>query len=493
MWVLCFCLSVVSINSIPLDEYVTYFASPQAHGEHGMIAVTQFFANITVGNPKQTFQVVFDTGSGNLVIPSSKCTKRACAIHHRFESSKSTSFKLVAEEVTSIVYGTGKLSGQMMRDELCIGGACSTVDFLGVTDESTFPFVELPFDGLLGLGLNLLSDGPEFNIANALKPQPVTFVLGERVGDESQLVIGLPPTEATQEPMKFLPIVEDDGGYWSLPLREVRVGDQKIPHTANRIALDTGSSLLMTPTGDADSFLKAIGQCSKETGLSKLHTITFVLGTEKDSMEVHLDPQHYAEASDRGCAIGWHDIRLPMDVEPMWVLGQAFFRHYVATFDATHRRIGLARTKHPEKRRAPGGADGNTKVAHPVEYCRDDNAEMVRSQLPKCKDFKAMDFCSRFKPLGEKFCPITCGECGARPIQTHLRAEQEKEEKTEVPMRREKKARRRTGETAFSQVKSNSMSVAVKSMSGIIVAHLGRRVLGQGDFEHRKMFPSDEM
>lgn len=471
----------MSIISVPLEEYVTYFSSPQKHGEHGMIAVTQFYANITVGNPKQTFQVVFDTGSGNLVIPSSKCKKRACAIHHRFESSKSKSFKLVAEEQTSIVYGTGKLTGQMMRDELCIGRACSTVDFLGVNDESTFPFVELPFDGLLGLGLNMLSDGPEFNIANALKPQPVTFALGERVGDQSRLIIGFPPKEATQTPLTFLPIVEDDGGYWSLALREVRVGDRKIPHTANRIALDTGSSLLMAPTGDADMFLQAIGQCSKETGLKELQTLIFVLGTEKDSMEVHLEPRDYAEVTERGCAIGWHDIRLPMDVEPMWVLGQAFFRQYVATFDAAHRRVGLARAKHPKRvpKKNPTGVESESQeVVHPMEYCHDDNAEMLRSQLPKCKDFKAMDFCTRFKPLAEKFCPITCGKCGARPIQAHFRASKgEQVSKTA---------------SGFSQVHSDPRGTAVESMNGIIVAHLGRRVLGQGDFERNK-FSSDEM
>ena len=41
--------------------------------------------NVAVGTPSQTFRVIFDSGSGNLVLPAKTCQSAACKMHHGFQ------------------------------------------------------------------------------------------------------------------------------------------------------------------------------------------------------------------------------------------------------------------------------------------------------------------------------------------------------------------------------------------------------------------------
>merc|ERR1719188_1452727 len=51
---------------------------------------TAYYGRLEIGTPRQTFTVVFDTGSGNLMLPSTYCRTRACTMHKRFNRDKST-------------------------------------------------------------------------------------------------------------------------------------------------------------------------------------------------------------------------------------------------------------------------------------------------------------------------------------------------------------------------------------------------------------------
>ena len=70
-------------------------------------------------------------------------------------------------EVT-IRYGTGEVLGRCIQDVVCLGAICDRGSFVDATFESADPFGAFQFDGILGLGLPSMSQGPDFNLMGRL-------------------------------------------------------------------------------------------------------------------------------------------------------------------------------------------------------------------------------------------------------------------------------------------------------------------------------------
>merc|ERR1719436_367517 len=90
-----------------------------------------YWGTITVGSPPQEFKVVFDTGSGHLVVPSTYCNLPACTAHTRFVRKHSTTAadidydgKVVpkggSRDSLTASFGTGEIQGVFISDDVCL-------------------------------------------------------------------------------------------------------------------------------------------------------------------------------------------------------------------------------------------------------------------------------------------------------------------------------------------------------------------------------------
>jgi len=97
-----------------------------------------YYGTLSVGSPAQKFTVVFDTGSGNLLLPSMYCRTETCKAHARFKRSASkTAVDIDGDEIVApgqprdqltVSFGTGEIVGVMVEDIVCFGNTTDGSD-----------------------------------------------------------------------------------------------------------------------------------------------------------------------------------------------------------------------------------------------------------------------------------------------------------------------------------------------------------------------------
>jgi len=236
-----------------------------------------YFGSISIGGPeRQTFSVVFDTGSGHVILPSDVCESHTCQIHSRYSRQKSGEAVDVDYDGTpvasgaprdqiTVAFGTGEVTGQFVEDSLCLGlghdadmNSCITVRMVMATEMTHEPFHAFSFDGVLGLGLDSLTLAPEFSFFGVMTQQKTLdqpsfgVFLAENDDEVSEISFGGHTPDLVQSDLSWTRVANPELGYWQVQITKLRIGDRELDFCNDgqcRAVVDTGTSLLAVPKG----------------------------------------------------------------------------------------------------------------------------------------------------------------------------------------------------------------------------------------------------
>lgn len=325
-----------------------------------LVHKTAFYGEMRVGVPGERFSVVFDTGSGNLLIPGEGCNSEACRVHRRFHPSSSSSSRRVAcaadsaalgeseEDDISITFGTGEVWGSCYEDSICLGEVCDRGSFIVTTYESYDPFKFFSFDGVLGLALPSMSQGAAFNLMGRLRSHRTlhdslfTVFMSDDDDETSEVTFGDIKHEHLASELIWAP-VERDYGYWEVRMGDITLNEVEMDACAGCfVAVDTGTSELAGPPDVID---RLIVELNVERDCSNFDTLPR-LGFTVGGRVLNLEPVDYVDVDKGECSVALMPLDVPPPKGPLFVFGVPFLQRFYTVYDVANRRVGFGVAKH---------------------------------------------------------------------------------------------------------------------------------------------------
>eukprot|EP00927_Polykrikos_kofoidii_P050020 TRINITY_DN43985_c0_g1_i1.p1 TRINITY_DN43985_c0_g1~~TRINITY_DN43985_c0_g1_i1.p1 ORF type:complete len:455 (-),score=43.30 TRINITY_DN43985_c0_g1_i1:193-1557(-) len=402
-----------------------------------------YYGQIELGNPSpQAFTVVFDTGSGHLVLPSVLCRSSTCTRHSRYTRKRSTTSVDVdgdggtvvpghERDQMTVAYGRGSITGIFVRDEMCLGIAtvasslepsvksmqdesmflqtnttflassrtnssgrkssarragCLPLHFIAALDMSSEPFDDVPFDGILGLGLHQLSQSRDFHFPTLAAAKPswsthpgfnnaFSIFLGFSDRESSEITFGgfQQKHVAKESSFSWQPVIQHKMGYWQIPIHGITANGVRLNYCDDgdcRGIVDTGTSLLTVPFNLSQPLIESLRfknshkhDVCNELGRTlelDIGNLTLVLeASDFFRPEFPQDPTYREsdfEKGNRHCVPMLMDMDFPPPFSPKtFILGEPILQKYYTVFNAhpVNPTIGFALARHDFPRDTP--------------------------------------------------------------------------------------------------------------------------------------------
>jgi len=305
-----------------------------------------YWGNLNVGSPAMPFKVVFDTGSGHLILPSTYCHSETCRAHARYKRSKSTSAKDIdydgsevqpgaPRDQITVNFGTGEVTGVFIEEMVCVEDGsvadelmlpiisketgqvlppgCSRMRFIAAVEMSEDPFKDFQFDGVLGLGLSGLSQSPQFNFPHVMaglvagmggaSPHTFSVFLADHNQETSSLELGGWSRKHFEGNLAWSPVLDPELGHWLVRIQSMHVDGEPVRFCEDggcRAVVDTGTSLMAVPTPAFPEIFEMLRHPAPLEGSCRGRGPTLQLQLAGDNFTMTITPKDYSRAEPTG-------------------------------------------------------------------------------------------------------------------------------------------------------------------------------------------------
>mmetsp|Transcript_52550 Transcript_52550/g.122994 ORF Transcript_52550/g.122994 Transcript_52550/m.122994 type:complete len:417 (-) Transcript_52550:103-1353(-) len=334
-----------------------------------------YSATTSLGHPGQKLSVMFDTASGSVIVPHRACKSNACLVHQRYspwQSSTAMDVRSSGELIlnnsrlapgdmkrdggmigfTHADLGEGNVHAVLVRDSVCLSSTsasvqqpCVDMSILAAVEVDDQPFMRLPSDAIIGLGLESLTLSPLCSFLGRLfegssNVVPQFGLALHPTGGE--LFLGGYNSARTAAPLVWLPVDHPEAGFWQVAIHEIRVGNRTVEQCARgcHAVIDSAASRLGVQAAKLESLQAALPTLRSDYGACSGPELHFDLG----EVTITLQPEDYTD-EDCKTQLGRLDLEEPEFVG-VYAFGEKVLRRYYTAFDWEKKSVGFAPASH---------------------------------------------------------------------------------------------------------------------------------------------------
>jgi len=332
-----------------------------------------YYSTVQFGTPPRNFSVTMDSGSSDLWVSGEGChtekdgkaTHESCGKSRTLEGPSTSSTFVDTQQPWNITYGTGTVSGNIVTDNVFIGGISLYAHTFGIglLESSDFTDDSVPYDGLMGLALSSASNQGTLTPPEAMAKQGlikeaiVSYKISrfaDGKGDGEISFGGLDDTKFDSATLVTVPNISKIG-FWEADVGTIAIDGKDAGLTSRTAILDTGTTLVLAPAADAKVIHDGIpGAKSDGIGGYTLPcktnvTVSFTFGGGLftiDPRDLVTSPVN-ADDPTGECVSGIVADTITGDSTSQWLLGDVFLKDVYFSTNVNKMSISLARLPPP--------------------------------------------------------------------------------------------------------------------------------------------------